>query len=45
MERVLEVQEYVGLGLTVAGGVVVGLIVAYTVFAAFAWVQDWWKYR
>lgn len=41
----MEFGEYVNLGLTVAGGVVIGLIVAYVVFAAFAWTQDWWKNR
>jgi len=41
----LHLEEYIGLGLTVAGGVTVGLILAYTVFAAFAWAQDWWKNR
>lgn len=41
----LKIEEYLSLGLTVAGGVVIGLVVAYAVFAAAAWVQDWWKDR
>ena len=45
MRNVLNLEDFVGLGLTVAGGVVVGLIAAYSVFAAAAWVQDWWKDR
>lgn len=45
VRTVIEVQEYIGLGAVVAGGVLVGLVAAYAVFAAVAWMQNWWKYR
>lgn len=41
----LHLEEYVGLAVTVAAGVLIGLIASYAIFAAVAWVQDWWKYR